>query len=97
MFNKDVATGMITITDGYSTKGPSSTFHIKNEIPSFPQPACYILHPETCTEEQYAAVKNGSAIIKDFMKMEGSAIPGGTKHSDSNKDGQQRIFNGPSL
>lgn len=97
MFNKDVATGMIPVTDDYSTEGPSSTWHIKNEIPSFPQPTCYILSPETCTEEQYAAVKNGSAVIKDFMMLDGGATLEVTKQSSSTADAQQRILSGPPL
>ena len=32
LMNKDVATGIIPVTDNYSTFGPSSTWHI-NRIP----------------------------------------------------------------
>ena len=51
MFNKDVATGAKDISDDYSTEGPASTWHIKNEVMPAPEPECYILYPDTCTEE----------------------------------------------
>jgi hypothetical protein len=66
MFNKDVATGVQDIRDNYSTEGPSSTWHIQNDVLSSPDPECYILSPDSCTEEQYAMVKNNTAIIKDY-------------------------------
>ena len=65
--NKDVATGIIPVTDDYSTFGPSSTWHIKNRIPPQPQPTCYILSVDTCTEEVYATAKNGTAVVKDYI------------------------------
>jgi len=67
LMNKDVATGIISVTDNYSTFGPSSTWHVKNKIPPWPQPTCYILSPGTCTEEVYATVKNGTAVVKDYI------------------------------
>jgi hypothetical protein len=67
LMNKDVATGFIPVTDNCSTFGPSSTWHIKNRIPSQPQPTCYILSVDTCTEEVYATVKNGTAVVKDYI------------------------------
>ena len=66
MFNKDVATGVLDSRDNYSTEGPSSTWHIRNDILSSPDPECYILSPSSCTEEQYARVKNNTAIIKNY-------------------------------
>jgi len=66
MFNKDVATGVRDIRDNYSTEGPPSTWHIKNDVLTSPDPECYILSPGSCTEEQYARVKNNTAIIKNY-------------------------------
>lgn len=71
--NKDVATGMIPVTDSYGTIGPLSTWHIKNMIPPQPEPTCYILNPDTCTEEVYATVKNGTAVVKDYIVVEEDA------------------------
>jgi len=67
MFNRDISTGLIPVFDEFTTFGPSSTFHVKNKVPDNPEPKCYILAPGTCTPEQYATVKDGSAIIKDFF------------------------------
>ena len=70
LMNKDVATGIVPITDNYTTFGPSSTWHIKNRIPPQPQSTCYILSTETCTEEVYKKVKNGTAVVKDYIVVE---------------------------
>jgi hypothetical protein len=67
MFNKDIATGLLPVSDDLTTIGPSSTFHVKNIIPERPEPKCYILQPGTCTSEQYATVLDGTAIIKDYF------------------------------
>lgn len=67
LFNKDIATGLLPVSDELTTIGPSSTFHIKNAVPESPEPKCYILHKESCTPEQYETVIDGTAIIKDFM------------------------------
>jgi hypothetical protein len=72
LLNKDVATGIIPVTDNYSTIGPSSTWHIKNVIPPQPQPTCYILDPSSCTEEVYATVMNGTAVVKNYIVVEGA-------------------------
>ena len=76
MFNKDIATGLLPVSDDLTTIGPSSTFHIKNAVPIAPEPKCYTLNPETCTPEQYAGVKDGSALVRDFFVV-GSVRDGG--------------------
>lgn len=53
--------------DAYKTVGPDNTFHIKNEVPERPESVCYIITPESCTSEQFEAVANGTAIIKDYV------------------------------
>lgn len=69
-FNKDVKTGVLKVHDDYITVGPKSIFHIKNEVPEWPESSCYILSPGTCSEEQWAQVLNGTALIKDFKVVE---------------------------
>jgi len=86
MFNRDIATGLLPVSDDLTTIGPSSTFHIKNAVPTAPEPKCYILNPETCTPEQYAGVKDGSAIVRDFFVV-GSVRDGGVV-GVGGKDGQ---------
>jgi carboxypeptidase D len=76
LFNRDLATGKIDTArnESYSTKGPASTWHIKNEVPESPGPVCYILALEaTCTEDQIASVVNGTAVIKDYVVVDGKA------------------------
>ncbi|KAJ5177009.1 Carboxypeptidase S1 [Penicillium canariense] len=74
LFNRDLATGKIDTARNasYSTTGPASTWHIKNQVPESPEPLCYILALEaTCTEDQIASVVNGTAVIKDYVLVEG--------------------------
>ena len=59
MFNRDVANGRFDLYDKHSTKGPSSTWHIKNDMMSIPQTECYIVAP-------MMMVKNDTAIIKKY-------------------------------
>ena len=70
MFNFDIATGFHPVTDDYSSQGPEDTWFIKNYPPERPEPVCYILSTETCTEEQYEMVKNGSGIVRDYILLE---------------------------
>ncbi|EPS34349.1 hypothetical protein PDE_09313 [Penicillium oxalicum 114-2] len=70
LFNRDLATGRIdtAANRSYSTQGPASTWHIKNEVPDSPEPECYLLALEaTCTDEQIARVVNGTAVIKHYI------------------------------
>jgi len=88
MFNRDIATGLLPVWNELTTFGPSSTFHIKNEVPEAPEPRCYILKRGSCTTEQFETVKNGTAIIKDFFVT-------GTVEEDRSWEGvdqKQHIF-----
>lgn len=67
MFNKDIATGKKDVHDDYASKGPADTWHVKQAPPERPETKCYILAPEGCTEEEWAKVEAGKAIIKDFF------------------------------
>lgn len=73
IFGLDIATGTVhteTKSD-YSTKGPLSSFHIKNDVPPSPAPVCYILDFfATCTDESYYAVMDGTALIKDYIVID---------------------------
>lgn len=67
MFNKDLATGSVSASSNYSTKGPSSCENIKLKLPPPPPPSCYLwAMSSTCTTDQLAAVEGGSAEIVDF-------------------------------
>jgi hypothetical protein len=67
MFNRDVATGKNPAVDS-STTGPNSAFS-KSEIPAAEElPSCYLWDVlETCTEVQKDILKNGSAVVENFI------------------------------
>lgn len=85
LFNKDVATGKVdTANCNYSTEGPSSTEHIKNEALPMPAPTCYVLSPRTCTNDQWESVNNGTALIKNWIVVDNN-----TKHLFPDMEGNQ--------
>ncbi|KFY09286.1 hypothetical protein V491_08278 [Pseudogymnoascus sp. VKM F-3775] len=88
MFNRDIATGLLPVSDDLTTTGLSSTFHIKNEVPEYPEPKCYVRAPGTCTPEQYATVIDGTAIVKDFFVV-------GNVKDEIRGDGAQKVLMSP--
>jgi len=68
--NKDISTGMIPVTDEYSTYGLPDTRHIKNTPPEKPKPRCYILKPITCTPAVWQKVAEGKVTIKDWFVVD---------------------------
>ncbi|CAI7578512.1 unnamed protein product [Penicillium bialowiezense] len=76
LFNRDLATGKIDTARNasYETQGPASTWHIKNEVPESPEPLCYILAlGATCTDDQIASVLNGTAVVEDYVVVDGKS------------------------
>ncbi|KDN72270.1 putative serine carboxypeptidase [Colletotrichum sublineola] len=83
-FNRDIATGLIPVTDELSTVGVKDTWHIKNVPPPQPDPICYVLKPATCRPEVWDRVANGTALVRNWYVVEdaagdvvASAQPGG--------------------
>jgi hypothetical protein len=81
MFNKDVATGKTpTNKCTSSTRGPVSVANVSNKAPHHPVSECYLWDIfETCTASQTAMIKNGTAIMKDFVmtgykKADGTSV-----------------------
>ncbi|KAK2783313.1 hypothetical protein FQN52_000322 [Onygenales sp. PD_12] len=72
MFDSDVATGEVDITavKDFSTKGSLDPSWTKQKPPPMPKPTCYVLDSQTCTEDQAASVKNGSALIRDYIVVD---------------------------
>lgn len=88
MFNKDIATGLLPLLDHLSTIGPSNTWHIKNEVLKAPDPVCYILSPgSTCEKETFGMVKNGTAIVKDYIVVGREDLSGTRKKQDEGSKG----------
>ncbi|CCF46199.1 carboxypeptidase S1 B [Colletotrichum higginsianum] len=72
LFNRDIATGRVdTAADPtYGTRGPADTFGIKSEVPPQYEDFCYVLDPSTCSREQVAALRAGTAVIKDYIMID---------------------------
>lgn len=72
IFNRDIATGQVPVTDELATKGPKDTWHYKNDLPVAPTPKCCVLKPDTCLPDIWAEVEAGRALIKDWYVVEDS-------------------------
>lgn len=83
IFGKDLATGSIDVTTTaadsyYSTQGPASVFNVTNEPPLDPGSECFVLiYPFTgsCTDEQIAALYDGSAVIENNVVVSPAGRP----------------------
>ncbi|CAG7556388.1 unnamed protein product [Fusarium equiseti] len=70
MFRKDVATGEVELdrNHNYQSNGKTDVRNVKNNLPAPIDSVCYVLQPaDTCTEEQKAALVNGTAETKDWV------------------------------
>lgn len=79
---RDIATGEVVIgnNSSYSTSGPESSFATKNELPAGEPSICYLyVLGNTCTLDELAALKNGTAIVRDYVvTLPGTANGGAT-------------------
>lgn len=85
-FNKDIATGLLPVTDELSTIGPKDTWYIKNIPPDMPTPKCYILKPETCVSEIWAKVMAGVATVRDYFVVDENSEDGLQQHGDKDQE-----------
>lgn len=70
MFNKDVASGTVDVSDDYSSSGAASIADVTNESDPGHERYCYLWDMlETCVEEEYVMVMSGAAIIKDYILL----------------------------
>lgn len=69
LLNKDIATGLVDTAANpeYSTKGPSDTWWMLSEVLPSPPRFCYTLDQAACTEEEKEWLRNGEAIVKDWI------------------------------
>ncbi|KAI3396410.1 hypothetical protein diail_12218 [Diaporthe ilicicola] len=76
LFNKDIATGTVDLretggwrsdADIFQTEGTRDTWWKKNEIMPVPKGQCYILQSMTCSREDLDALRDGTAIVKDYI------------------------------
>jgi hypothetical protein len=108
MTGRDVATGRIEVAGGnvnYSSAGPLNSFGIKNAAPESPPPVCYIVSASiTCAPNQIAALKAGTAVVRDFVVVSpvaevngnGGAATNGSLGSPGSENGSERLV-GPSV
>ncbi|KAL8364791.1 hypothetical protein RB595_003864 [Gaeumannomyces hyphopodioides] len=70
--NRDVATGTVdtAATPDYKTSGPATVRDVLSEVPPQVPYFCYTLSPDTCTDEQVAALLDGSAVIRNYIMVD---------------------------
>ncbi|EME46510.1 hypothetical protein DOTSEDRAFT_70498 [Dothistroma septosporum NZE10] len=82
---RDIATGEVDLKayskengDHYSTTGPSDTWWMKNDVLPQPPHECYVLDMSgRCTEEETSWLRDGTAIIKDWILIGRSNMSNG--------------------
>lgn len=96
IFRKDVATGEIDLTENtdYQSEGESEIRDVKNKAPEPIENICYSLTPAlTCTEEQHAALLDGSAEIENFIVVSPKGTTG-EDGDDKDKDDSEDADDG---
>lgn len=97
--HRDIATGEVDLNEyaanhagQYSTSGPSDTWWMKNDVlPQTPH-QCYILDPDSrCSEEEKSWIKDGTAIVKDWILI-GRDVKNGTALVDGRREEGQAPF-----
>ncbi|KAK4096183.1 alpha/beta-hydrolase [Parathielavia hyrcaniae] len=74
MFDRDVATGRVSTAwprgHRYATDGPASVANVTNAVPAQREPECYLWAIFlTCTQTQTEMLRNGTAIVKDYIMI----------------------------
>ncbi|KAL4865756.1 hypothetical protein BDV12DRAFT_145668 [Aspergillus spectabilis] len=70
--SRDIASGTVSLAGdkaaSYQTRGPRSSFFIKETLPAPDAPLCYTKSMmTTCTANQQAALLNGTAVVEDYI------------------------------
>jgi len=68
--NVDIATGNEKVGKGcgYQTEGPGDAWSWRNVLPKSPEPVCSTWYAGiTCSDEQYAALEDGSAVVDNDL------------------------------
>ncbi|KAI0104269.1 carboxypeptidase S1 [Nemania sp. FL0031] len=69
-FDRDIATGLVPLTDELVTVGFRDTWNVRNVPPERPLPKCYVLKPGTCLPEVWEKVVNGTAVVRDWFVVD---------------------------
>lgn len=79
LLNRDIATGAVDLTrtggwagaggqaEVFRTEGPGDTWWRRNEVLPVPGRKCYILQFMACSKEEIAALREGRAVVRDFV------------------------------
>jgi hypothetical protein len=68
MNNLDIATGNIhTAGGGYSTLGPADAWGVRMPAPAPLPNECYVLAPNTCTDDELQSILEGSAKVHNYL------------------------------
>lgn len=71
MSGRDVGTGEVEASEGYSSEGPETVFDVKHELPESRDVVCYLYDVQvTCTPNQIQALEDGTAVVVDFVVVE---------------------------
>jgi Serine carboxypeptidase len=68
--NRDIASGLIPVTDQLTTAGPKDIRHIKNIPPQMPKPKCNVLSPFTCAPDIWEMVLADNVTVKDWVVVD---------------------------
>lgn len=69
-FHKGIFTGTTRVHDNLQNDGDVFDRWLKNPVPEWVAPQCYVLEPRTCTEEVWAKVKEGKAKVENYYVVE---------------------------
>jgi hypothetical protein len=81
-FNRDIATGLVPVTEDLRTVGMDDVRGIKNTRPEAVEPSCYVLKRTTCTKKVWDTVANGTAVVRDWFVV-------GVEGEDSRQKGEE--------
>lgn len=89
LFNRDIATGEVgtAVNASYATEGPSDTLAFRNELPEPEIMFCYVYDLGTCTDDQIAAIENGTAVIKHWIVKDANSMRRFPELFDEDGDG----------
>lgn len=99
--NRDIATGAVDLTatggwargdeqgaEVFGTRGTPDTWWRRNELMPVPAAKCYILNLMTCSEQDVRALREGRAVVKDYVVV-GVTGPG---RDDGGEDEENGVY-----
>lgn len=96
LFNKDIATGKLDLLgahgEAYRTEGPKDTWGSMSDVLPAPEGQCYALDPSKCSEEEQEWLKDGTAVLKDWILMGREEKKAGLVQEEGQNGGQVPLF-----